>query len=65
VIQVVAEEVAMLYGPPAVRRAMTVREVMVRAMSGEYSWYRTAGLSTAASERKACRVSNPPRRTNR
>ena len=34
----------MEYGLPAVRRAMTIREVMLRAMSGEYSWYRAAEI---------------------
>jgi len=34
----------MEYGLAAVRRAMTIREVMLRAMSGEYSWYRAAEI---------------------
>jgi len=32
----------MRYWHPAVERAMTIREVMQRAMSGEYRWYSVA-----------------------
>ena len=34
----------MLFALPAVRRAMTIREVMARAMSGEYSWWQAAEI---------------------
>lgn len=32
------------YGLPAVRRAMTINEVMLRAMGGEISWYQAAEI---------------------
>src|SRR5262245_54391477 len=44
VVHEATEEVAMVYGLAAVRRAMTIREVVLRAMSGEYSWYRAAEI---------------------
>ena len=32
------------YGLPAVRRAMTIQQVLLRAMSGEISWYQAAEI---------------------
>ncbi len=34
----------MLYPPSAVERAMQIKEVMLRAMNKEYSWFRAAEI---------------------
>ena len=34
----------MLYPPSALERAMQIKEVMLRAMNKEYSWFRAAEI---------------------